>query len=102
MKYIIFVLLISPFIVGCGEIENKNVTPAFPEQKEANKSMREVPESKTVQSEGPLGDMDGDGIPNKDDSDPLGLDKGEDEGPNGDIDADGIPNKNDSDPLGQE
>ena len=98
----IFVLFISLFIVGCGEVENKKVISSFPKNKEANKSKGVVSEMKTVQSEGPLGDMDGDGMPNKDDSDPLGLDKGQDEGPNGDIDGDGIPNKIDSDPLGQE
>ena len=102
MKYMIFLSFLSIFIVGCGEVENKKVIPSLPEKKEANESKGEVSKINTVQSEGPLGDMDGDGIPNKDDSDPLGLDKGQDEGPNGDIDGDGIPNKDDSDPLGQE
>ena len=102
MKHFIFSLIVALLTVGCGEIENKKVIPSFPSQKEANTSKGEQSEIKTVQSEGPLGDMDGDGIPNKDDSDPLGLDKGKDEGPNGDMDGDGIPNRNDSDPLGQE
>tara|TARA_B100001057_G_scaffold436857_1_gene468247 strand:+ start:387 stop:605 length:219 start_codon:yes stop_codon:yes gene_type:complete len=47
--------------------------------------------------EGPNGDMDGDGIPNQFDSDPLQKS----EGPGGDMDGDGIPNKDDKDPLGQ-
>ena len=47
--------------------------------------------------EGPNGDMDGDGILNQYDSDPLLKT----EGPDGDMDGDGIPNKDDKDPLGQ-
>ena len=47
--------------------------------------------------EGPYGDMDGDGIPNQFDSDPLRKS----EGPDGDMDGDGIPNRDDKDPLGQ-
>tara|TARA_Y100000588_G_scaffold81852_1_gene86174 strand:- start:500 stop:820 length:321 start_codon:yes stop_codon:yes gene_type:complete len=47
--------------------------------------------------EGPNGDMDGDGIPNQYDSDPLSKS----EGPDGDMDGDGIPNKDDKDPLGK-
>ena len=41
--------------------------------------------------------MDGDGILNQYDSDPLLKT----EGPDGDMDGDGIPNKDDKDPLGQ-
>ena len=101
MKAILFSLIFALLMVGCGEIENKKAIPVLTEQKEANENKGEVPNIKPVQSEGPLGDMDGDGIPNKDDSDPLGLNKGNDEGPLGDMDGDGIPNKVDSDPLGQ-
>ena len=101
MKRISFTLLIGLLMVGCEEIENKKAISVLTEQKEANESKGQVSIIESVQSEGPLGDMDGDGIPNKDDSDPLGLNKGNDEGPLGDMDGDGIPNKDDSDPLGQ-
>ena len=101
MKATLFALFTALLMVGCGEIENKKAIPVLTEQKEANENKGEVPNIEPVQSEGPLGDMDGDGIPNKDDSDPLGLNKGNDEGPLGDMDGDGIPNKDDSDPLGQ-
>ena len=57
-------------------------------------------EIEIIKPEGPNGDMDGDGILNKDDSDPLGQIQ-EGEGPDGDMDGDGIPNKEDPDPLGQ-
>ena len=101
MKAILLSLVVALLMVGCGETEDKKEIPVLTEQKEANESEGKVPYNKSDQIEGPLGDMDGDGIPNKDDSDPLGINKGNNEGPLGDMDGDGIPNKDDSDPLGQ-
>tara|TARA_Y100000589_G_scaffold7692_1_gene6490 strand:+ start:529 stop:1059 length:531 start_codon:yes stop_codon:yes gene_type:complete len=62
--------------------------------------------------EGPDGDMDGDGIPNARDPNPLSYDKrgsspspsrasmeSRTEGPDGDMDGDGIPNARDPNPL---
>ena len=72
MKVTLFALFTALLIVGCGEVENEKAIPVSTKQKKANKNKEEVPDSETVQKEGPLGDMDGDGIPNKDDSDPLG------------------------------
>ena len=63
-------------MVGCGEIENKKAIPVLTEQKEANKNKGKCLISNqfkvTLILWASLGDMDGDGIPNKDDSDPLG------------------------------
>ena len=64
--------------------------------------------------EGPRGDMDGDGIPNFKDPNPLVPDKkpstdtkspdrsDRSEGPDGDMDGDGIPNSKDPTPIGEE
>ena len=72
MKTTLFALFVALLMVGCREVEDKKVIPVLTEQKEANESKWEISNIEPVQSEGPLVDMDGDGIPNKDDSDPLG------------------------------
>ena len=64
--------------------------------------------------EGPRGDMDGDGIPNFKDPNPLVVEQkpstdtkspprsDRSEGPDGDMDGDGIPNSKDPTPIGEQ
>jgi hypothetical protein len=100
MKKCFFFVGAILLFLGCGEIEIQPSSSSLSNQSEGNDSNSKVPEVETIKPEGLNGDMDGDGILNKDDSDPLGQIQ-EGEGPDGDMDGDGIPNKEDPDPLGQ-
>tara|TARA_B100001287_G_scaffold239203_1_gene213015 strand:- start:286 stop:537 length:252 start_codon:yes stop_codon:yes gene_type:complete len=71
MKAILFTLFSVLLVVGCGEIEKKS-NSRYTDQKKANENKGKVHYIKPFQSEGPLGGIDRDGTPNKDDSDPLG------------------------------
>lgn len=100
MKKHFFLACAILLFLGCGEIEIQPSSNSLSNQSEGNDSNSKVLEIEIIKPEGPNGDMDGDGILNKDDSDPLGQIQ-EGEGPDGDMDGDGIPNKEDPDPLGQ-
>ena len=89
-----------------GENTGSNLLPTVVDE---TSSSGKKPLAKT-KLEGPDGDMDGDGIPNSKDPDPLvpednasapnpSRNKNTLEGPDGDMDGDGIPNSKDPNPL---
>ena len=100
-----FLTLVVFGFFGCAEVvptldedisNDENRSTMNPVSVEALPSERKGMQT-NLRKEGPNGDMDGDGILNQYDSDPLLKT----EGPEGDMDGDGIPNKDDKDPLGQ-
>ena len=101
---------VLPPLSGIPEEREKRETAPSGEQKQAP-SYEALPRTGDA-LEGPNGDMDGDGIPNARDPNPLSYDKrgllpspnrarmeSKTEGPDGDMDGDGIPNSKDPAPL---
>ncbi len=101
---------VSPPLSGISEEAEKKGAQPSGEQKQA--PSYEAPPRTGDALEGPNGDMDGDGIPNARDPNPLLYDKrgssplpnrarmeSKTEGPDGDMDGDGIPNSKDPAPL---